>query len=52
MEEKLIFLKALDLIAAVNNNNINETKELVTWLNNNFQSNDEIPDLDTIISLD
>lgn len=52
MEEKLIFLKALNLVAAVNNNNINETKELVTWLNNNFQSNDEIPDLDTIVSLD
>lgn len=52
MEEKLILLKALNLVAAVNNNNINETKELVTWLNNNFQSNDEIPDLDTIVSLD
>ena len=47
----LIFLHSIDLIEAIQINDLEKTQEEVAWLNNNFAKSDLIPTLDQIISL-
>ena len=51
MTEKEIILKSIDLLKAIKQNDIEKTKELVEYLNVNFESTENIFNFNEIITL-
>lgn len=51
MTDSQILTKAIDLIQAIDNNNIEETKNIINYFNENFDSNENPENLNSIIPI-
>lgn len=51
MDNKEFILQAIALIEYIKEDNLAATKELITWFNNNFQPNNDFPNLNELIPL-
>lgn len=51
MTDSQVLTKAIDLIQAINSNNIEETKNIIDYFNENFNSNENAENLNSIIPI-